>query len=234
MVEYAPYPDGTQPPVDSKRYFRTTQLAPSLPTIEAPVTISEITGPLFSREGISPDEADLTEGGKALGQLMVLAGQVRDEDARPLPGVLVEVWQANASGKYRHPVDGRDAPLDPHFVGGGRAVTDSEGRYRFVTIKPGAYPVPNSGNWWRPPHIHLSIYGYAFLSRMISQVYFPGDPLNELDSIFMSVPDADARSRLVATPDTSVGLHEHALGYGFDIVLRGRDQTPMEAEGLPA
>ena len=113
-------------------------------------------------------------------------------------------------------------------------MTDSEGRYRFVTIKPGAYPVPNSGNWWRPPHIHLSIYGYAFLSRMISQVYFPGDPLNELDSIFMSVPDADARRRLVATPDTSVGLHEHALGYGFDIVLRGRDQTPMEAEGLQA
>ena len=234
MVEYAPYPDATQPAVNSERYFRTSQLAPSQSFIEAPVTLSEITGPLFSREGVPADEADLTGGGKALGQLMILAGQVRDEDARPLPGVLVEAWQANASGKYRHPVDGRDAPLDPNIVGAGRAVTDPEGRYRFVTIKPGAYPVPNSGNWWRPPHIHLSIYGYAFMSRMITQMYFPGDPLNEIDSIFMSVPDADARNRLVAVADTSLGLHEHALGYGFDIVLRGRDQTPMEDEGLEA
>ena len=234
MVEYAPYPEGTQPAVQSGRYFRTGQIAPSQPFVEAPVTLSEITGPLFTREGVPPEEADLTGGGKALGQLMVLAGRVLDEDARPLPGVLVEAWQANASGKYRHPVDGRDAPLDPHFVGAGRTVTDAEGRYRFTTIKPGAYPVPNSGNCWRPPHIHLSIYGYAFLSRMVTQVYFPGDPLNEIDSIFMSVPDADARSRLVAAADVAVGLHEHALGYGFDIVLRGRGRTPMEDEGPAA
>jgi len=230
MVEYAPYPDGTQPPLDSERYFRTTQIAPSQPAIEAPVTLSETTGPLFPREGVSPNETDLTGGGKAQGQLMVLAGQVRDEDARPLPGVLVELWQANASGKYRHPVDRRDAPLDPHFVGAGRAVTDAEGRYRFVTVKPGAYPVPNSGNWWRPPHIHLSLYGDAFLSLMITQMYFPGDPLNALDSIFHAVPDAAARERLVAAAENSVGVHEHALGYAFDIVLRGRDRTPMEEE----
>jgi len=234
MVEYAPYPDGTQPPLDAERYFRTTQIAPSQPAIEAPVTLSETTGPLFPREGVSPNETDLTGGGKAQGQLMVLAGQVRDEDARPLPGVLVELWQANASGKYRHPVDRREAPLDPHFVGAGRAVTDAEGRYRFVTVKPGAYPVPNSGNWWRPPHIHLSLYGDAFLSRMITQMYFPGDPLNALDSIFNAVPDAAARERLVAAADESAGVHEHALGYVFDIVLRGRNRTPMEEEGAGA
>ncbi len=234
MVEYAPYPDGSQPAVQSERYFRTSQLAPSRPFIEAPVTLSEITGPLFSREGVVPEEADLTTGGRALGQLIVLAGQVLDEDARPLPGLLVEAWQANASGKYRHPVDGRDAPLDPNFTGAGRMVTDSEGRYRFVTIKPGAYPVPNTGNWWRPPHIHLSIYGYAFMSRMITQMYFPGDPLNEIDSILMSVPDTEARNRLVARDEAALGIHEHALGYGFDIVLRGRNQTPMENEGPAA
>ncbi len=231
MVEYAPYPPGTQPPVGSKRYFRTTQLAPAEPFVEAPVTLSEITGPLFRPDSVAEAETDLTGDGKALGQLMTLAGQVRDEDGRPLPGVLVEIWQANASGKYRHPVDGRDAPLDPNFIGAGRAVTDAEGRYRFLTIKPGAYPVPDSGNWWRPPHIHISLYGYAFMSRMITQMYFPGDPLNESDSIFNSVPDRAARDRLIAQGDPALGIHEHALGYAFDIVLRGRGQTPMEAGG---
>ena len=224
MPEYAPYADGPQPPVNTPRYFRTTQLAPAEAMIETPLTLSELTGPVF---GVA-DDTDLTGNGNAIGQLMVIRGQVRDEDARPQPGVLVEIWQANAAGKYRHPVDGRDAPLDPHFVGSGRCLTDAEGRYRFLTIKPGAYPVPNSGNWWRPPHIHFSLHGRSFMSRLVTQLYFPGDPLNADDGIFNAVPDADARERLIARPCAAAGIDGHALGFAFDIVLRGRNQTPTD------
>ncbi len=144
------------------------------------------------------------------------------------PHTLIEVWQANAAGRYAHKVDQWDGPLDANFTGAGRALTDGDGRYRFVTIRPGAYPWRNHDNAWRPAHIHFSLFGAAFLTRLVTQMYFPGDPLLPLDPIFNSVPDARARERMVSTFDLALTEPAFALGYRFDLVLRGRDQTPME------
>jgi protocatechuate 3,4-dioxygenase beta subunit len=155
-------------------------------------------------------------------------GRVLDEDGRPVPNTLVEIWQANAAGRYIHVVDRHPAPLDPNFTGAGRAVTDAEGRYKFISVKPGAYPWGNHANAWRPAHIHFSLFGHSFLSRLITQMYFPGDPLIPLDPIFHSVPDEAARQRMVSSFDLDATVPNWALGYRFDIVLRGRRQTPME------
>ncbi len=224
---YEPFNGPTQPDLRTKRYMRTTVTAPAEPLIELPRTATEITGPVFGTDDVGDIGVDLTNGNTALGSLSIISGQVMDEDGRPVANALVEFWQANASGKYPHEIDTRPAPDDPHFTGAGRMLTDAEGRYRFTTIKPGAYPVPSSNNWWRPPHIHFSLYGDAFASRLVTQMYFPGDPLNAIDGILQAVPDAGARTRLIARPDQSLGIHEHALGYRFDIVLRGRAETPM-------
>ncbi len=224
---YEPFNGPTQPDLRTKRYMRTTVTAPAEPLIELPRTATEITGPVFGTDDVGDIGVDLTNGNTALGSLSIISGQVMDEDGRPVANALVEFWQANASGKYPHEIDTRPAPDDPHFTGAGRMLTDAEGRYRFTTIKPGAYPVPSSNNWWRPPHIHFSLYGDAFASRLVTQMYFPGDPLNAIDGILQAVPDAGARTRLIAQPDQSLGIHEHALGYRFDIVLRGRAETPM-------
>lgn len=226
---YAPYSDEDQPPIRSEHYRSTLTRAPTRPLYLPPRTVSELTGPLFGHEEIKPGEADLAhvEGKACLGQLIVVTGRVSDEDGRPVPETLVEVWQANAAGKYNHPGDGSAAPLDPGFAGCGRCLTDEEGRYRFLTIKPGAYPVPNSGNWWRPPHIHFSLFGPTYLTRLVSQLYFPGDVLNGRDRIMAAVPSEEARERLTAVYDPDVGIDEVALGYSFDIVLRGRHATPM-------
>jgi protocatechuate 3,4-dioxygenase beta subunit len=154
---------------------------------------------------------------------------VLDEDGRPIPHTLVEVWQANAAGRYAHRVDAHPAPLDPNFSGAGRMLTDEHGRYRFVTIKPGAYPWRNHDNAWRPAHIHFSLFGHSFLSRLVTQMYFPGDPLMPFDPVLNSIPDAGARKRLISNFDLSVTEPEWALGFTFDIVLRGAQATPMEA-----
>ena len=227
---YAPYREGEQPPYPYNRPGATAPRAPMRPFFAPPRTISELSGPVFSQNDVLPGEDDLAHdasGKPFIGQLTIVAGRVTDEDGRPIPNTLIEVWQTNASGKYNHPDDGFDAPLDPGFSGCGRVVTDAEGNYRFTTVKPGAYPVQRSGNWWRPPHIHFSLTGRSFLSRLVTQLYFPGEPLNEQDPIFGSITDPKARDRLIANYERELGLEERAIGYRFDIVLRGRVATPM-------
>ena len=180
---------------------------------------------------VGPQDHDLTAQHAAppLGQRIVVAGRVLDEDERPVPHTLIEVWQANAAGRYAHKVDQWNAPLDPNFTGAGRALTDAEGRYTFIDDSTRA---PTRGaittNAWRPAHIHFSLFGQAFATRLVTQMYFPGDPLLALDPIFNSVPDERARQRLVSAFDLSLTTPEWALGYRFDIVLRGPDATPME------
>lgn len=226
---YDAYRDGPQPPYQVASYGRTGKMAPQGLVGVSPRTTTELTGPRFLAKPEA--ERNLAEGrnGMAIGQLMRLVVRVLDEDARPQRGAFVEIWQANAAGKYQHPQDERDAPLDDNFRSWGRGLTDENGEIDFLTIKPGAYPVPSSGGWWRPPHIHISAYGDSFLSRIVSQFYFPGEPLNDIDGILQGIPDAKARDRLVCTPDPKVGLDELALGYRFDLVLRGRSATPLEA-----
>jgi protocatechuate 3,4-dioxygenase beta subunit len=208
--------------------YRSTRLrAPLLPRVPWIHSPTEATGPNFAGRPPASREADLTaqHAGAPLGERIVVTGQLRDEDGRPLAGQLVEVWQANAAGRYAHPVDQHAAPLDPNFSGTGRCLTDSDGHYRFVTIKPGAYPWANHANAWRPAHIHFSVFGPAFATRLVTQMYFPGDPLLEFDPIYLSVPEA-ARERLVSVFDLGATTPDWALGYRFDVVLRGREATP--------
>ena len=220
---------GTHPPLLSPGYKSTVLRAPSQAPLLLPHTLTEVTGPLLGEGRVTADDADLTHhaGGEAQGQRIVVHGQVRDSDGRPVPDTLVEVWQANAGGRYLHKWDQHDSPLDPHFTGVGRGITDSSGRYRFVTVKPGAYPWRNHHNAWRPAHIHFSLFGRAFTQRLVTQMYFPDDPLFPHDPIYNSVPEA-ARHRMVSRFDLSSTVEEWALGFEFDIVLRGREATPME------
>lgn len=222
---------GTQPEYLHPAYISSIKRAPTKPLVHLPQTISEITGPLFASEHASAKSCDMTRGsshGEALGERVIVTGRLLDEDARALPNALIEIWQANAAGRYFHKWDQHDAPLDPNFSGVGRAVSDAQGRYCFVTIKPGAYPWKNHYNAWRPAHIHFSIFGPAFATRLVTQMYFPGDPLLESDPIFNSTADENARKRLVSTFDPQATVPETALGYSFDIVLRGREATPLE------
>ena len=214
----------------SPDYGSTAKRAPSKPLILLPHTLSETTGPVFGHDAVSTGEFDLTRqhDGEPLGERIIVSGRVLDEAGRPVPHTLVEIWQANAGGRYVHVRDQHPAPLDPNFTGAGRALTDAEGRYRFVTIKPGAYPWRNHHNAWRPAHIHFSLFGPSFLSRVITQMYFPGDPLFKYDPIFQSITDAQVRERLVSRFDLATTEPEWALGYQFDIVLRGRNATPVE------
>lgn len=222
---------GVHPPADAPAYRATELRHPTQPLVIIPQTLTELTGPAFGRETVGPLDHDLTRqhSGAPVGQRIVVEGRVLDEGGRPVPHTLIEVWQANAAGRYAHTVDQWDAPLDANFTGAGRALTDGEGRYRFVTVRPGAYPWRNHHNAWRPAHIHFSLFGQAFLTRLVTQMYFPGDPLLPLDPIFTAIPEARARARLVAQFDVSLTEPAFALGYRFDLVLRGRDQTPMEA-----
>ena len=187
-------------------------------------------GQSFGTRDVHPLESDLTvqHAGEPVGERMVVTGRVLDAAGRPVAGQLVEIWQANAAGRYIHVNDGHSAPLDPSFTGAGRCVTDAEGRYRFQTIKPGAYPWRNHPNAWRPAHIHFSLFGPSFLTRLVTQMYFPGDPLFPFDPIFNAIPDEKARKRLISTFELDLTQPERALGYRFDIVLRGRDATPTE------
>ena len=233
MAEITPYRRSfwdTQPEYLYPPYRSTVKRAPTKPLVLPPQTLSEVTGPLFGHDEVGAAESDLTRqhDGEPIGERMIVSGRVLDENGRPVADALVEIWQANSAGRYRHAVDNHDAPLDPNFTGCGRVLTDGEGRYRFKTIKPGAYPWRNHYNAWRPAHIHLSLFGQGFLQRLVTQMYFPGDPLLPYDPMFTSVPDEKARNRLIAAFDWETSVPEHAIAYRFDIVLRGRDATPME------
>jgi protocatechuate 3,4-dioxygenase, beta subunit len=218
------------PPYDWAGYGSTRWRAPKRPLAPLPENLTEVTGPVFGAGRVGDYDHDLTRqhGGEPQGQRIVVHGRVLDDGGRPLPDGLVEVWQANAAGRYRHPGDERaSAPLDPNFSGGGRTLTDADGRYRFVTIRPGAYPWKNHANAWRPAHIHFSVFGRAFTQRLVTQMYFPDDPLFPYDPILGSVPEP-ARPRLVARFDLDATEPEWALGFRWDIVLRGAGATPFE------
>jgi protocatechuate 3,4-dioxygenase beta subunit len=222
-------PEGHDPPNDAPGYRSTALRHPTQPLVIIPQTLSEITGPVYGYGRLGPMDHDLTRQHVAepLGERIIIEGRVLDEDERPVPETLVEIWQANAAGRYAHPQDVHDAPLDPNFTGAGRVETDTEGCFRFVTIKPGAYPWKNHHNAWRPPHVHFSVFGRSFLTRLITQMYFPGDPLLRFDPIFTSIPTERARQALVSSFELELTQPGWALGYRFDIVLRGRDATPM-------
>jgi protocatechuate 3,4-dioxygenase, beta subunit len=224
-----PENDG-QPPYLYPDYVATHLRAPEKPLIILPRTLSDTTGPAYGRHPVGELDNDLTRqhAGEPVGERIIVTGRVLDGDGRPVRNSLIEVWQANAAGRYTHELDQHPAPLDPNFSGAGRCLTDNEGRYLFVTVKPGAYPWKNHRNAWRPAHIHLSLFGKAFRSRLITQMYFPGDPLLEHDPIFQSVRDEKARQRMIATFDLETTEPEWALGYKFDIVLEGRDAIPTE------
>jgi protocatechuate 3,4-dioxygenase beta subunit len=218
------------PPYLHPDYVGTRLRAPKRPLIPLRHTLSEVTGPVYGHDDVGELDHDLTRqhAGEPLGERIILGGRVLDGDGRPVPNTLVEVWQANSAGRYLHEVDRHPAPIDPNFSGGGRCVTDGDGRYRFITIKPGAYPWKNHPNAWRAAHIHISLFGPAFATRLITQMYFPGDPLFFQDPIFHSVPDERDRERLISNFDLENTVPEWALAYSFDLVLRGRESTPME------
>jgi len=225
---YRPFPAGTQPPYLVPSYTSTLRRAPSQPLVAVAPGI-ERSGPVFS-PAHHPAAADLSrvDGRDAQGQRIVVAGRVTDDADRPVRDAMIELWQANAAGRYHHERDQHDAPIDPSFGGAGRVFTDGDGCYRFVTIRPGAYPWRNHANAWRPAHIHFSLFGASWGARLVTQMYFPGDPLLALDPVYQSVPDADARARLISAFDLSLTQPEWALGFRFDIVLRGLHATPME------
>lgn len=227
MRAYRRVPPGTHPPEDPA--YRSTVLRhPLEPLIQIPQTITEITGPSYPYEVVGPVDNDLTRQHAAppIGERIIVEGRVLDDNGCPLAGALVEIWQANSCGRYAHEVDTHDAPLDPNFTGTGRTLTDEEGRYRFVSIKPGHYPWGNHYNAWRPAHIHFSVLGPGFLTRLVTQMYFPGDPLQPLDPIFNSVRDPEVRQRMVSSFDLDLTIPDWALGFRWDIVLRGREATP--------
>ena len=229
-MEYPRPPAGSQPSNDYPAYGSTHRRAPRQPAICLPHTLSELTGPVYGHNPIGETDHDLTchFAEPPQGERIVVAGKVVDEDGRGIPDAMVEIWQANAAGRYRHSRDNHPAPLDPNFLGAGRVLTDAEGGYRFVTIKPGAYPWRNHHHAWRPAHIHFSLFGPSLMSRLVTQMYFPNDPLIPLDPILHSIPDAGARRRLVSSFDLALTEPEWALGYRFEIVLRGRRATPFE------
>ncbi len=228
---YAPRDWNAHPPLVHPDYRSTVARGPKKPLVPLPQGLGELTGPVYGHEAIGDLDADLTRNGavngEPSGERIIVAGRVLDEAGRPIPGTLVEIWQANAAGRYVHRRDQHHAPLDPNFYGAGRCVTDEEGNYRFLSVRPGAYPWKNHANAWRPPHIHFSLFGPSFVTRLVTQMYFPGDPLLDHDPIFRSVP-AFARPRLIATFSLELTVPEQALGYRFDIVLRGPRETPME------
>jgi protocatechuate 3,4-dioxygenase, beta subunit len=221
---------GVHPDPDSPAYRSSALRHPKQPLVIIPQTLSELTAPVYGHDRVGPLDHDLTRQHvhEPLGQRILVSGRVLDDDGRPVPDTLIEIWQANAAGRYEHRVDQWDAPLDPNFTGAGRTMTDGEGRYSFTTIRPGAYPWRNHHNAWRPAHIHFSLFGQAFITRLVTQMYFPGDPLLAIDPIFNSVPDERARMRLVSSFELELTQPEWGLGYRFDIVLRGADETPRE------
>ncbi len=232
---FAAVPAGVYPVNATAAYRSSAKRAPREPLIAIPHTLSEISGPRFGREMLRAASQDLTRPvgaqGEALGQRIIVHGRVRDEYGRPERGALIEVWQANAAGRYLHDGDRHDAPLDANFTGSGALVTDEQGRYQFLTIEPGIYPWGNHYNAWRPKHIHFSLFGQAWATRLVTQMYFPGDPTLSLDPIFMGIADERARARLVASFDIERTEPDYAMAFRFDIVLRGTLETPWENVG---
>jgi protocatechuate 3,4-dioxygenase, beta subunit len=233
QIEYLPYDDRTQTARYIKGYPRSWTRNPSQPLVERPLTLSELTGPAELQRKLEICDGDFScraaGGPRAIGQLITVSGRVVDEDGAPLAGAMIEIWQANSAGKYIHEWDRHQAPIDPNFTGQGRFLTDQEGRYHFRTIKPGGYPVVESDWWWRPPHIHFSIFGPTWMNRFITQIFFPGEPLNETDLLLNGVPDPEARQRLLFEFDpqsTKVVAGTNLLAFQRDFVLRGRQQTP--------
>jgi protocatechuate 3,4-dioxygenase, beta subunit len=224
--------NAADPPSLSPDYKSTVLRAPSRPLVLIPQTLSELTGPVYGHSDVVAGESDLTKqhAGEPQGERIIVTGRVLDEAGRPVPNTLIEIWQCNAAGRYIHQVDQHPAPLDPNFTGAGRVVTDDAGLYRYTTVKPGAYPWRNHHNAWRPAHIHLSLFGPSFLTRLVTQMYFPGDPLFPFDPIFNSVTDAKARERMICRFDMETTQPEWALGYVFDIVLRGPAATPPDID----
>ncbi len=220
------------PPLAYPEYRSTALRHPKRPLQLLPHLLTEITGPLLGEGRIGELDHDLTRQheGEPQGQRIIVHGQVRDGDGWPIPHTLIEVWQANAGGRYRHTGDNWPCPLDPNFTGVGRTITDTDGRYRFVTVRPGAYPWQNHDNAWRPAHIHFSLFGRAFTQRLVTQMYFPGDPLFFQDPMWNSIPDERARERLLSRFDYEHTQPAWALAYEWDIVLRGREATPFETE----
>jgi protocatechuate 3,4-dioxygenase beta subunit len=221
--EYLPYDDGTQLARQIEGYPRSLTRTPAQPLIRRPTTLSELTGPIGLERKL---KIGFEDGRRPIGQLIAVEGRVVDEDGAPMAGAVIEIWQANSAGKYIHELDRHDAPVDPNFTGQGRLLTDAEGCFQFRTIKPGAYPVTESDWWWRPPHIHFSIFGPSWMNRFVTQVFFPGEPLNETDLLLNGVEDPEARARLIFQAGaTSVGV-VNMLKYRQDFVLRGRHRTP--------
>ncbi len=230
LQPFLPEAPGTQPNYLHPPYVSSILRAPRRPLIVVPQTLSELSGPAFGHGAIETFDNDLTKqhAGDPLGERIIVSGRLLDENDHPVAGALVEVWQANAAGRYRHKNDQHDAPLDPNFSGGGRFLTDDQGCYRFTTIKPGSYPWGNHYNAWRPAHIHFSLFGAGLLTRLVTQMYFPGDPLLHFDPIYNCIDDEQARLRMISSFDLDNTIPDTALAYRYDIILRGRNATPME------
>jgi protocatechuate 3,4-dioxygenase beta subunit len=228
-VEFDTVPPGTHPTLIYPPYKSTIKRGPAQPPLRLRVPAAASTNLAAHAGLILPNDTDLTKHGRGepLGEKIVVTGRVFDEDGKPVRNSLVEVWQANSAGRYWHKRDQHAAPLDPNFYGLGKMLTDDEGRYRFITIKPGPYPWGNHDKAWRPAHIHFSMFGNVYAQRLVTQMYFPSDPLFEFDPIFNSIPDAAARQRLISRFSLDETVGSEMLGYVFDIVLRGRNATPM-------
>lgn len=228
-MRFDPVPEGVYPLPIYPPYKSTQTRGPAQPALRVQAALPSAQGLVAARSLLGPLDADLTRHGQAepLGEKIVVSGRVLDEDGRPVRDSLIEVWQCNAAGRYWHKKDQHAAPLDPNFFGLGKLMTDGEGRYRFVTIKPGPYPWGNHEKAWRPAHIHFSLFGNVLAQRLVTQMYFPGDPLFDFDPIFQGIPDAAARQRLVSRFSMDETVGGEMLGYVFDIVLRGRQATPF-------
>jgi protocatechuate 3,4-dioxygenase beta subunit len=231
LPSYPRPPAGTRTPVAFPGYRSTALRAPLHTPVDLPQRLTEVTGPLLGEGRVAAADADLTRqhAGEPQGQRIVVHGRVLDGDGRPVPHTLVEIWQANAGGRYRHVVDTWPSPLDPNFTGLGRTLTDAQGRYEFTTIRPGAYPWGNHHNAWRPAHIHFSLFGRAFTQRLVTQMYFPDDPLFSQDPIFQAIPKS-ARHLAVSRYDHARTVPSWALAFEWDVVLRGSGQTPFETD----